>query len=56
MKRYKPYSELNPINSPRQPFYIIAIDFIVALLSIDSLDTLLIVIDKFTKRLALILG
>ncbi len=36
-------------------FYTITIDFIVILLTIpSSIDTLLIIIDKFTKRILLV--
>ena len=39
------------------PFYIIAIDFVIALLyTVDDCDCLLTVIDKFFKRILILSG
>ena len=57
IKRHQSYDEMVPISSANIPFHTITLDFILALsISIDELKCLLIVIDKFSKRLMLIPG
>ena len=51
-KRHRLYGELMPISSPSHPFHIVAMDFIVALL--EELNAMLIVTDKFFKRIVFI--
>lgn len=56
-KRHKPYESMVPIDRPGIPFHTIAMDFIVALpVTIDDLNYLLTVIDKFFKRVLLLPG
>lgn len=53
--RYLLYSSLNPLLTPSIPFYIVAIDFIIELPEVgpEKFNILLIIIDKFTKKVAL---
>ena len=52
------YGELQNIMMPPIPFYIITIDFILALpvVTPNRFDCLLTIMDKFSKRIALALG
>ena len=53
-KRHQPYGELVPISTPPHPFHTIAMDFIVGLPG--KYDCLLVLTDKFTRRIQLIPG
>ena len=56
--RHRPYGTLQPILAPAEAYYIVTIDFILALppSTPDKYDCLLTVTDKFTKRIVLIAG
>ena len=54
IKRHKSYGSLVSIDRPNVPFHIIAMDFVIALSG--ELDSLLIITDKFSKRILLISG
>ena len=58
IKRYAPYSELNPIVTPSIPFHTIAIDFIVSLPDNNpsKFDSLATITCKFSKRILLLPG
>ena len=54
-RRHRLYGVLEPIQSPLVPFYIIAIDYVLALPKTDDgLNTVLSVTDKFSKRVTFI--
>ena len=53
-KRHKSYDSLVSIDRPNVPFHIIAMNFVVALSG--ELDSLLIITNKFSKRILLIPG
>ena len=56
-RRYKPYGYLQPIELPAVAFYILILDFILAMLvSDDGFNYTIIVTDKFTKRTTYIAG
>lgn len=55
-KRHALYGQLVPIQPPSMPFHIIAIDFVEKLPLYKGFDSLLSVMDKFTKRILLIPG
>ena len=50
MVRHAPYGMLHPNKVPEQPWKSIAMDFITDLLDSDGYDTILVVIDRLTKR------
>ena len=52
--RHAPYNSLNPIITPVIPFHTLTIDFIVELPDIRNITILLIITDKFTKRVIFI--
>ena len=55
--RHLPYKSLQPIILPPRPFYTIAIDFIIALLtSFKGFNSAMLVIDKYSKRVMFIAG
>lgn len=55
IKRYKPYSLLQPIQSSPVPFFMLMLDFILALpVSKEDYNTLMLVTCKFSKRVTLI--
>jgi len=60
--RHKPYGELSPISSPSEPFDTITIDLITDLPpcrregSVETFDTVMTVIDKFSKAVRFISG
>lgn len=55
--RHKPYGNLQPIITPPVPFYMITIDFILALPeSKDGWNCVLSVTDKFSKRITFVPG
>ena len=57
IKRHKLYDNIIFINKSRIPFYTIVINFIITLFIIKKdFDNLFIIIDKFLKRILLILG
>ena len=57
IKRYKFYNNIIFINKSEISFYIIIINFIIALLiTKEDFDNLFIIIDKFSKRIFLIFG
>ena len=56
-RRHKSYGSIIPIDRSGISFHIIAMDFIVALpVTAEGSDSLLIVTDKFSKRVLLIPG
>ena len=57
IKRHKPYESMISIDRSEIPFHIIIMNFIVALSVIaNGCDCLLIVIDKFFKRVLMMSG
>ena len=57
IKRHKSYDNIILINKPKIPFHIIAINFIMTFPIIKKdFDNLFTIIDKFSKRILLILG
>ncbi|RMJ21267.1 Integrase core domain-containing protein, partial [Aspergillus sp. HF37] len=54
--RHKPYGQLQPIRTPAVPFHMVTIDFITHLPLADQYDKLLVLVDKFTKRVGLLPG
>jgi transposase InsO family protein len=55
--RHRPYGNLQPILTPATPFHTITLDFVVGLpLSVDRMDSVLTVTDKFSKRVTFIPG
>lgn len=56
IRHHKPYGSLQPLQVPPAPFEIITMDFIVGLPDDNGYDQLLVVVDKFSKRVGLIPG
>lgn len=56
IRYYKLYGSLQPLQVPPALFKIITMDFIVGLPDNNGYDQLLVVIDKFSKRVGLIPG
>lgn len=54
--RHRPYGDLQPIVTPPVPFDTVTLDFITDLPKINDLDFLLVIVDKFTKRVGLVPG
>lgn len=55
--RHRPYGNLQTIITPPTPFYIITIDFILALPQTkDGFNTALSITDKFSKRITFVVG
>ena len=56
-RRHKPYGSLQPIPTLSVPYYVISIDFILALpRTAEGYDSILSITDKFTKKAALPVG
>ena len=55
-RRHLPYGQLQPIVVPPEPFHTITLDFIVALPTEQDFDQVLVIVDKFTKRVGLLPG
>ena len=51
--RHSPFSSLNLLSTPSIPFYIVIIDFIIKLPEAEGFNILLIITDKFTKKVVL---
>ena len=55
--RHRPYGSLQPIFCPARPFHTLTIDFILALPeTVDGLDCIMSITDKFSKALTFIPG
>ena len=55
-RRHKPFGCLQPIVPLPVPFHTVTMDFIVSLPESDGFNQLLVLVDKFTKRIGLIPG
>lgn len=53
---HSPWGRLHPIPPPKEPFEVLAIDFITGLPISDGYNTILTVTDKFSKAIILIAG
>lgn len=53
---HKPYSQMNPITTPSQPFDIFSIDFIVGLPESAGFNALLVMTEKFSRAVHLTPG
>ena len=57
--RHRPFGALQPIFSPARPFYILTVDFILALPKLqepEEYDCIISVTCKFSKAVTFILG
>lgn len=54
--RHKPYGALQPIRTPAVPFHMVTIDFVTHLPLAGQYDKLLVLVDKFTKRVGMLPG